>query len=162
MPFDFGHRPQPTGGDAAIALELSKINKTLALLVVAFTEPIHVIIDAPPQKATGVDIMALPSGDINVGDTFTVTLTAVNADGSTNTSVTSITPSADGSVLTVAEDADASGVATATYTAVAAGAGSGGAVAVNPDGTETSGGTNNPFSVTVVEAVVDATQVNIA
>lgn len=109
--------------------------------------------------ATGVNGMSLPVSPVTPGTQFTGTYTAVDASGNTLPGPITFT-SSDDTLLTVSGDGSTSGESVVTCDAVAAGTPTLTATFTNPDGTTTSTGTNNPFTVTIAAAVVDAVAVN--
>jgi hypothetical protein len=127
---------------------------------VHFDGPLHVVIDQPHLKhASGVNGMSLPVSPVAPGTSFTGTYTAVDADGNTLPGPITFT-SSDESLLTVTGDGSDTGVSVVTCDAVAAGSPILTASFTNADGTVTSTGTNNPFTVTIAAAVDDAVAVN--
>jgi hypothetical protein len=119
------------------------------------------IADNTTRSATGVNGMSLPVSPVAPGTQFTGTYTAVDAAG--NTLPGPITfASSDDTQLTVTGDGSTSGVSVVTCDVV----GQAGNTAIltasftNVDGSVTSTGTNNPFTVTIATTVDLAVAVN--
>ena len=107
--------------------------------------------------------MAFPTGTANVGDTGTGTGTALDAAGNVVVGAVVAITSSDDTIVSVTDNGNASGVDTVTWTAVAAGTATLSGVATNVDGSVTSGGANNPLTITVSGVTTDlATSVSLA
>lgn len=100
--------------------------------------------------------MSLPVSPVATGTSFTGTYTAVDANGNTLAGPIAFT-SSDTTSLTVTGDGSTTGVSVVTCDVI----GVAGATPIltatftNADGTTTSVGTNNPFTVTIAAAAVD-------
>lgn len=115
-----------------------------------------------PKHARSVNLMALPTGQVNVGDTGDFTATAVDENGATVSGLAVTVASSDDTLLTVTGSSDA-GVFTGTWTAVAAGSPTLTASVLNPDGSTVDTGANNPATFQIGAPVPTvATAVNLA
>ena len=104
-------------------------------------------------SATEVAVMTVPSGPLNVGDTFSPVGTAQDANGVTVPSATVSWTIDDPSVLGVVDNGSVNGVGGATCTALAEGNFTLTAVATNTDGSSVSAGPGDPVVGSVVAAV---------
>jgi hypothetical protein len=118
-----------------------------------------VYLPQPQPIATGVNGMSLPVSPVAPGTQFTGTYTAVDAAGNTLAGPIAFT-SSDSTLLTVTGDGSVTGVSVVTCDAVAAGSPILTASFTNADGSVTSVGTNNPFTVTIAAATDNAVAVN--
>ena len=112
-----------------------------------------------------VNLMAVPTGPVDVGQSFQVIATAALADGTEASQATLTVSSSDETVLTATflssgVEGPTLGSGTVECNALAAGSATVTVTATNPDGSVVAAGTDNPFTVTVV--AVDAVAVNVA
>lgn len=123
----------------------------------------HLFDDHFNPRATEVAVMTVPSGPLNVGDTFSPVGTAQDANGVTVPSATVAWTIDDTSVLGVTDNGSVNGVGGATCVALVPGNFVLTAVATNADGTQVSTGPDDPVSGSVVAAVpTEATQVSVS
>lgn len=107
--------------------------------------------------------MTVPSGPLNVGDTFDPVGTAQDASGNTVPDAVVSWTIDDPSVLAVVDNGSVGGVGGASCTALAAGSFVLTAVATNPDGSSVNTGPGDPVSGSVVApAPTVATQVSVS
>jgi hypothetical protein len=117
---------------------------------------LSIYLPSTSTNATGVNGMSLPVSPVATGTSFTGTYTAVDANGNTLAGPIAFT-SSDTTSLTVTGDGSTTGVSVVTCDVI----GVAGATPIltatftNADGTTTSVGTNNPFTVTIAAAAVD-------